>query len=199
MNMSIYSAYFITTAWDRCVLLSLNLHGATEQDVLFYTGICLPHCPHRNCHLWRLPKFYILGQLLLKNKKRKNKKGIYIISKTSQVWHVPLLHLKAAQKHAGQLLTLEKKKKSAWGSHRCNTVTTPLLSTPKWRGSGIYCMTSDFGWSTWVLISVVNFCKLIVKLFFNLCPRLRLCFEKLAMKSYCCKEIKLWAKCTLRN
>lgn len=78
MNMLILSAYFITTVWDHCVLLSLSLHGTTKNHVVFYTSICLPHCPHRNRHLWGLPKFYILGQLLLKNKKRKNKQKKYL-------------------------------------------------------------------------------------------------------------------------
>lgn len=78
--MLIWSAYFIATLWEHCVLLSVSLHGATEQYVLFYTSTCLPHCPPRNCHLWRLPKFYILGQLLLKNKKREKKiKRVFIL------------------------------------------------------------------------------------------------------------------------
>lgn len=39
----------------------------------------------------------------------------------------------------------------------------PLFLLPtKWPRSGIYCMISDFGWSTWVLVNVAQFCKLTV-------------------------------------
>lgn len=143
MDMSMWSAYFITAVWDHCVLLGLSLHGAAEQCIIFCTGICFPHCPCRNCHLWRLPKFYIFGQLLLKNKKNKtNQTGIYITSKTSQVQQVPLLGLKAAQTYSGPLLTLDKKKNTSWGSHCCNMVGRHsfFFLPMRWLKWRIYCM-----------------------------------------------------------
>lgn len=129
MKTSIWSAYFITTLWEHRVLLRVNLHEATEKRILFYTSICLPHCPPRNCHLRRLPKFYILGQLLLKNKKREGKKKKYLDYEQNKpnLPHVPLLHMEAAQKYSGQLLApdhLEAHAAAVWWP-------LPLYSSPQ--------------------------------------------------------------------
>lgn len=136
MDMSIWSAYFITAVWDHCVLLGLNLHGAAEQHIIFCTGVCFPHCPCRNCHLWRLPKFYIFGQLLLKNEKNKaNKQNKYLYYKQNKPSPVPLVCLRAEHKYSEQLLTLDKKNpktpKTIWGLHCCNTVGTLSSFSPQ--------------------------------------------------------------------
>lgn len=178
MKTSIWSAYFITTLWEHRVLLRVNLHEATEKRILFYTSICLPHCPPRNCHLRRLPKFYILGQLLLKNKKREGKK-----KKVFRLWAKQAKSPTCAPSPHGsskEILRTTSGSRPSWGSCCCSMVAPPSLFAPtEWPRTGIHYLSSGSGWSASVFISAAN-CLWILWIlqlsiyFHNLCPRLRL-------------------------
>lgn len=113
------------------VSISMGLLNKTSSSILAFAS---PIVLTETVICGGCPNFIFLANCCWKTRKEKIKKVFTLSAKQAKSGMCLFSTWKLHKNIQGNFWLWKRKKKSAWGSHRCNTVTTPLLSTQSDQG-----------------------------------------------------------------